>query len=250
MIPTLKGEFRKLLTVRSTYFVVLFMLVLEGIFAFWATGYRVDPKQAAQAGFLAQNIFDAVSALAIFPAIVATLLMTHEYRYNTILYSLTSSPSRLRVLFAKLGVVSTYAVIITAIFGGVTIGLTLLGLHLGGHHLVAQSIPFHSVVWKVLFYGWGMAMAGLLFASLIRNQIAAVVSLLVVPGIIEQLLSLLLKSHSTYLPFTALGQVIGNSPGSNVSTHLSPEHAALVFLAWLVGGWIVAIVLFLRRDAN
>jgi ABC-type transport system involved in multi-copper enzyme maturation permease subunit len=250
MIPAIKAEFRKLLTVRSTYFILLFMLILEGIFAFWANGYRVSPAQTAQADFLARNIFDGVTALATFPAIVAVLLMTHEYRYNTILYSLTLSPSRLRVLLAKLFVISTYALVITAIFGGITLGLTLLGLHLGGHSLVTQSIPYHAVVWRVLFYGWGMGIAGLLLASLIRNQIAAVVSLLVVPGIIEQLLSLLLKKHSVYLPFTALGQVTGNNPGPTVDAHLSPEHAALVFLAWLVAGWIIAMVLFLRRDAN
>ena len=250
MISAVKAELRKLLSVRSTYFIVLFMLLLEGIFAFWANGYKVSPAQTAQAGFLAQNIIDGVTALATFPAIVAVLLMTHEYRYNTILHSLTLSPSRLRVLFAKLLVISTYALVITAIFGAITVGLTMLGLHLGGHHLVAQSIPFHTVVWKALFYGWGMGIAGLLLASLIRNQIAAVVSLLVVPGIIEQLLSLLLKKHSVYLPFTALGQVVGNNTGPSVSAHLSPTHAASVFLAWLVGGLVVAAILFVRRDAN
>jgi hypothetical protein len=31
---------------------------------------------------------------------------------------------------------------------------------------------------------------------------------------------------------------------------ITPFHAALVFLTYLVVGWIVAWVLFLRRDAN
>lgn len=251
MIPTLKAELRKLLTVRSTYAIILLMLLLEGIFAFWANGYKVSAGQMGQHGFLAQNIIDGVSALATFPAIVAVLLMTHEYRYNTIMHSLTLSPSRLRVLFSKFVVVTLYAVVITAVFGAVTLGLTELGVHLGHHHLVTQSIPFHSLAWKVLFYGWGMALAGLLIASLVRNQIAAVVTLMLFPGVVEQLLSLLLKSKTVYLPFTSLGQVIGNHPmNPDIHRILTPTHAAEVFLVWLVGGWIIAAVLFVRRDAN
>jgi len=251
MFATLKAEFRKLLTVRSTYAIILFMLALEGIFAFWANGYKVSAPQLAQHDFLMRNIFDGVSALATFPAIVAVLLMSHEYRYNTIMHSLTLSPSRLRVLFSKVLVVSVYAVIITAAFAAITLGLTELGLHLGHHHMVAQTLPFHRLVLQVLFYGWGMALAGLLIASLLRNQIASVVSLLVLPGIIEQLLSLLLKSKTIYLPFTALGQVIENHPTSSDIHHvLTPIHAAEVFLVWLVVGWIISAILFVRRDAN
>jgi ABC-2 type transport system permease protein len=249
MMASLKAELRKLLTVRSTYYILLFMLFLEGIFAFWANGYRLIADQAAMHQFLAQNIVDGTTALASFPAIVAVLLMAHEYRYNTIMHSLTLSPSRLRVLFAKVVVVTVYALVITAVFGAVTLGLTELGAHLGHHHLVTQVVPYHTLLWKILFYGWGMALMGLLIAALVRNQIASVVSLLVFPGIIEQLLSLVLRSKSGYLPFASLNQVIGNHPISN-ATQLSPQHAAEVFLAWLIGGWLVAAVLFVRRDAN
>ena len=251
MILTVKSEARKLLTVRSTYFIVLFMLLLEGIFAFWANGYKLSAAQAGQHGFLAQNIFDGATALATFPAIVAVLLMTHEYRYNTILHTLTLSPSRLRVLFSKVFVVSVYAVIITAVFGAITLGLTELGVHLGHHHLVSQIVPFHTLVWKVLFYGWGTALAGLLIASLVRNQIAAVVTLMLFPGVIEQLLSLLLKGKSIYLPFTSLNEVVGNHQlSSDIHHYLTPTHAAETFLVWLVVGWIVSVVLFVRRDAS
>ena len=98
-----------------------------------------------------------------------------------------------------------------------------------------------------MYYVWGYTMAALLIAVLIRNQIGSIIAIFIIPGVVENLLGLILKSNQVYLPFSALGFVIGDSSHTYSITQF---HAALVFLAYLVIGWIIAWILFLKKDAN
>lgn len=87
----------------------------------------------------------------------------------------------------------------------------------------------------------------LLLAVLIRNQLGAIVSIFAAP-VVEHLLSLIIKQNSVYLPFTALDAVLTHSrPAEGFITY---THAALVVMVYLVVGWLVAWLLFVRRDAS
>jgi uncharacterized membrane protein len=83
----------------------------------------------------------------------------------------------------------------------------------------------------------------MIFAFIIRNQIGTIVALIFLPGTVEGLLGLLLKENNFYLPFSALNGVINQIPFSH-------GKSALVALAYVAVGWIVAALLFKRRDAN
>lgn len=245
MIPAIKSEFRKLLTVRSTYVVLLFALLIVGLFAFWANGYKVDPKALVTPDFLQSQTIDGISALGLIGAIVTVLLLTYEYRYNTITYALTSTNQRAKVLAAKVIVASCFALLFTAIMAALVPLAIWLGTSLRGLTIAPQVFAYSDVAWRLLFYGWGFGMTGLLLAALIRSQIGAIASLLLLPGVVEQLFGLLLKSNSKYLPFTSLDAVI--HPLDNV---LSSAKGAVVFSIYLVVGWLIAFILFVRRDAN
>lgn len=247
MITALKSEFRKLLTVRSTFIISGFVTALVIFIAFYLEGWRLDPKSLQDPMQLSSAVTGALS-ITIFGAIVAVLLMSHEYRYNTILHTLTSSNSRTKVLIAKFVTVSVYALVLAVFIGVVSPLMVSLGVHAHGHTLVPQTLHYSNLAWRSLFYGWGYAMAGLLLAALLRNQIAAIVSLFLIPSLGENLASLLLKHNTVYLPFSALNNVIGNTdPRTGM---ISPAKAAGVYCIYLVVGWIVAWALFLKRDAN
>jgi ABC-type transport system involved in multi-copper enzyme maturation permease subunit len=160
------------------------------------------------------------------------------------MYTLTASNSRTKVLLAKILTISSYAVVFALLVGIISPIASYLGVHAHGHTLVPQTLHYGELVWRSLFYGWGFAMAGLLFATLIRSQIGSIAALFVVPGLVEQLLTLLLKEKAVYLPFTAIDAVLNANP------KLSFAHAALVFAGYLAVGWIAAWVLFVKRDAN
>ncbi|HVS58743.1 MAG TPA: ABC transporter permease [Candidatus Saccharimonadales bacterium] len=247
MIDSLKSEFRKLLTVRSTYIITILVLAFISFIAFYVEGWRLNVRDLADPHQLTNDVFGALG-LSVFGAIIAILLMTHEYRYNTVMYTLTNSSSRTRVLLSKAIVISAYAVFLTVIISVLSPLASYLGIHAHGHTLAPQTFNVGDVAWRSLFYGWSYGVAGLLLAVLIRSQVGAIAALFVLPGAIEPLLGQLFKHNAVYLPFTAQGQIIGQ--GAMASPPLDPGKAAVVFCIYLVVGWVIAWVLFLRRDAN
>jgi ABC-type transport system involved in multi-copper enzyme maturation permease subunit len=256
MLAAIKSEFRKLFTIRSTYVWTAISIVLLGIFAFWAQGYKAN-SPVTDAGYLASQSVQAMEVLGMLLAIIAVLSITQEYRFNTIMYTLTASSSRAKVLAAKIISMSVFAVAFAALFGTLSPLFTLVGLHFGHVHMVHQNLELGSTIWRTIFDGWGMAMIALLLAALIRNQIGAIVALFLLPGTIEGLLgSLVLHNNQNYLPFTTLGQVAEHVMvpirHGSTQTHIfmSYGHAAIQFTAYLVVAWAVAFILFVKRDAN
>lgn len=257
MLSQLKAEWRKLTSTRSTYIILGLSFALVIFYSFYVIGYRATSSGTASVhagkiidpNFLSSQLFSALQAVGVFGAIIAVLLAAHEYRYNTITYTLTLSNSRSKALFAKLLVALGFGVVYALIVSALSPTMVAMGLH--AHHTTYVTQTFHwgNLLWRTAFYGAGYAAIALLIAFLLRNLVAAIVFLFLFPGTVEQLLGLWLKNNQAYLPFTSLGGVIGI--GDNGGTKfLSPGHSALVFLAYLVGGWIIGWALFLKRDAN
>lgn len=247
-MPTLKSEIRKLLTVRSTYIITGLIVLLILLIAGYIEGWRLAPTDLRSPQQFSSDVLGALS-LTIFGSIIAILLMTHEYRYNTIVYTLTSSNSRSKVLLAKIITISLYAVFITVLAGVLSPLAAYAGIHLHGHSLAPQTVHVWNLTWRSLFYGWTSGMVGLLLAVLIRSQIGAIVTLFLIPGLVEQFLAQLLKHSAVYLPFTARDQVLSTGGAATGGGSLTPTKAAFVFMCYLVVGWIVAWILFVRRDA-
>lgn len=267
MIPTLKSEFKKLLTVRSTYFISLLFLLLVGFLAFYVQGFKnaptatISPLDHAKASlFLAGTITQFSNVIAVAGGLIGLLLLTHEYRYNTIVYTLSASTSRSKVLAAKIIAVLIYVFIFSAVATLIALVLMRVGVAASGHSLVHQNINYLTYLAKAIFLAEGFALGGLLFAALIRNQVGAIAALFIIPNPVEGILSLLLKHNSVYLPFTALQQAVqppviqGLSVNPSNADHntgsLTAPKGALVFLAYLIVAWVVAWYLFLRRDAT
>jgi len=247
MIPTLKAEFCKLLTVRSTYVVTAIVVGLVAFIAFYAEGWRLNGLPLQDPTLLAGDVTGALN-LTVFGAIVAILLMSHEYRYNTIMHTLTISRSRTAVLLSKAIVVSLYALVLAVLVGVLSPLLSDFGIHAHGYSLVHQTFDVWDLTWRSLFYSWGYGMAGLVIALLVRSQVAAISVLFLVPNIVEQLIGLVLKENTKYLPFTSLSLVIHNNTLSGAT--LAPTKAALVFTGYLIASCLVAWVLFIKRDAS
>jgi len=246
MIAALRAEWRKLFTIRSTYVLIAMAFLFLGLVELYAKGYKASAADLNNPHHIADSLIIGLNSLpVVLGTIVAVLLMTHEYRYNTIMYTLTAINSRSKVLLAKILAVSVFALGFTFAIVAVSPILIYLGVHAHGNSLAAQTLPYGDLLWRCLFFGWASILAGLLLATLIRNQIGAVVALFVIPTL-EQVAALLLKNNAVYLPFMSFNEVLTSPEKGSISY----AHAALVFSAYLIVGWIVAWVLFLRRDAN
>lgn len=244
MFAALKAEFRKLFTVRSTYVIIAGATLLILFITGYARGFKADVKELHDVHYLVMAVINAIDVVAVFGSLIAIFLFSHEYRYNTIMHTLTSVNRRSKVLLAKILVMTSFAGLLALAVSMLAVLATYVGVHLAGHQLAVQSLPVSDLLWRGLFYAWGYAMIGLLLVVLTRNQAFSIVTLFFFPATVEGLLSLILKDNAAYLPFTALNGVLESS------SHLSHPQAALVFLGWLLGLWAVAWLLFLRRDAT
>lgn len=243
MIPTLRAEFRKLLTVRSTYIVCALALALIGFISFYGTGFKGGPVFSPDT--LQSTVFNAVAVTGVFVGILSILVICHEYRYNTIAYSLTISNDRMKVLAAKLIVGAALAVAMTLLTILVTLGFTLWGAIVGGHPIEAQRIDLYGMLWKTIVYVLGSAWLGLTVGFLVRSVVAALTIYFFVPTI-EPLIHAVLKINSNYLPIASQSHILQMATDPEA---FSPVASAGVFAIYLAVLLIAASVLFVRRDA-
>ncbi len=217
--------------------------------AFFAYGYKANSGQLSDPLLLYGGSLLTLNFVTTFSAIVAILLVTHEYRYNTILYTLTVTNNRLKVLLAKVAVITAYVVAVTVLAIIVTIGFAILGTSVQGEEMTTQNLQLLELLGRGLMYAWSYAMLGLIVAMLVRNQVAAIVGFLIVPSIVEGILTLLLKDNVKYLPFQSLNAVLGGS-GAPSAAALSTTNATLMVTGYIVVGLVASAVLLRRRDAN
>ena len=253
MKNTLKSEFRKLFTLRSTYLVTLIGILLVLLLAGYGEGYKNG--SSATSLTLNNSLIVIANFASLFAVIVAILAIAHEYRYNTVINTLVNSNSRTKVLFSKIIAVITYCILLTFILCATALGSISLGANLAGHPLPNQEIDYLLFMAKAAFFVTGTALFGMLFATLIRNVVAAFAIFFILPNAIETIANLLIKEKSVYMPFSALNEVVVTVPPDLTGTpfvygDLSPLQGALIFLAYLIPLWIIAWLIFLRRDAT
>ncbi|HSX31717.1 MAG TPA: ABC transporter permease [Candidatus Saccharimonadales bacterium] len=251
MLDTIKSELRKLLTIRSTYMIIGLNILLIVLMAFYIQGIRTGITVETSRTAFSDIAINAALTCGTLSAIIAILMLSHEYRYNTITYTLTASRSRTKVLLAKIAVLSAFSIVYTLAMTALTLGMLYLGaVVVKGYTPVHQDFAVWDTLWRVCFYGWGNTMIGLLFTALIRNQVGAIVGFLITPIVVEQLLGFLLRSNSIYLPFIALQRILSQEVPRSGQVALTHASAALVVCIYLAVGWLIAWLLFLRRDAN
>ena len=291
MIPTLKSEFKKLFTVRSTYFVTLLMIVLASLFTYLGTSRVYEdmqppteeqmsapqeaPSEAQQQELKDQQFIEpkltnklpkntilnhmqsAAGLIGLLAAVVAILLMAHEFRYNTITHTLTASNNRSKVLISKIIVTITYTVVLTLLALGTVVIVTYAAVAIKDLILPAQDYDWIYVLSRLLAYTVGYSLLGLALITLVRNLTAGMVLLFFLP-LIEQIAGGIMQSQNLdwakYLPVTALTEVasvgfVGETlPDDFITT--SVTSSLVSFGIFLVVLWIASWYLFIRRDAN
>lgn len=258
MINALKSDLRKLLTIRSTYIMSAIAVLLTSGISFYFEGYKGNSgSPAATLGSNALEVIISTTAgfSVVFITIVAILSVAHEYRYNTIMYTLTSNASRTKALASKCMVLTAYAVIFGLITCALAIGSYMIGLSLRDVSLPAQDFDILTQIGRISAYFAGYALVGLLLATLIRNLVGAIVIFLIAPSTIESLLSVfILKDNGVYLPFRSLDNIVGistvDNPGGVLGSTVSPATSIAVAAIYIIIALLVTWVLYLRRDSN
>jgi hypothetical protein len=195
-----------------------------------------------------RNVFAQAGGAYLFAIVIGTMGMTQELRHQTLTSTLLAEPRRNTVMLAKM---AAYA-IVGAIYGavGVAFGylLALALLPLRTH----AAIPW-TAMWQI---GGGAILGCALFAvlgvalgTLIRNQIAAVLGVVVWVVIIEALLVQFLPNIGKWFPGGALNGIL-QATGRDNTSYLPVWGGALVLVGWTVLFGAAAALTTQRRDVT
>ena len=273
MRDTLRSELRKTSTTRTWWLnaliMAVYMLVMAVIMAavFSLSARAVEDLATAPmpgGGSMALDPYAAAASVYtlavalgyIFPAVLGAMVVTTEFRHRTITPTLLAQPRRGVVLASKFVSVLPFAIVVAVagVAGTVLGGAATLAL-LGEPTFLTDGAMLRTIALSVLaLVLWSLVGVG--FGSVLTNQVAAIVVLLVFTQFVEPLLRLLLAQFSAtetlskFLPGAAGEAVAGSSlyASSGLADLLQPWQGALVLLAYAIVLLAVGRVTTFRRD--
>ena len=263
MKNALRYEWTRLRTLRSTWWLTGMSLLIAGLLGLGALSVK-GPATIVDYGDAVTGGGGGVFLVSILLSMIGIFAIGHEYRYGTIRPTLSALPRRSTVLAAKVIVVAVYVsvVALVSVVLRYVVSVLILGhrlTHLGLFPSPMARVWIGSVVYTVIFVLVGLALSGLF-----RNIPAAIVTVIVLPVLAENIIKGLLSIHAFHsirgfakvLPFTAGSQIFRYQPpgtnGSNGAGFLAvpcPVDGLLIFIAFLVIVLGVSWVLFEKRDA-
>ena len=195
-----------------------------------------------------RNLFAQAGGAYVFAIVLGALGMTQEIRHQTLTSTFLAEPRRNRVMVAKM---TAYG-LVGAIYGavGVVFGyaLALALLPLKEH----ADIPWDALVQIAGGAVLGCALFaihGLAVGTLIRNQIAAILLVLVWVLLVEALVVAFLPSWGKWLPGGAIAGVL-QSTGFGGAEYLDVWQGSLVLIAYAVVFGAIAALTTQRRDVT
>jgi ABC-type transport system involved in multi-copper enzyme maturation permease subunit len=242
VIAVLRSELLKLRTTRTMLGLVAGMtalIVLVTVLNGWATEESFLWERKNQFQLLANG-----SIASAFAGIAGLMAMSTEFRHGTIRSTLLATPRRLRVLWAKVVVCTLLGAVLGA-FG------VLLSFGIGRIALSTRDVPsaLSGRDTVLVFAGaiaasalWGMF--GTVVGAAVRNQVLAIVGLLIWVLFVENILFALVPSVGRYFPATA----------ANVLTQIETPHQLSVaqgtalFVGYVAVAAIAAVLVTERRD--
>lgn len=264
------SEYRKLMTTNLWWILGLLMIgYMAFLGAALAFGTTVEaPEGTGGTGGMggdgeltdldiAQSVYTVSASLGyVFPLVVGALMMTGEFRHQTITPTLLAEPRRGRILIAKLIVAAAVGAAygVAGTLGGVLGAVPVLALQdvplqLGEAEVLgnlAMSV-LALAIWAVLGVGVG---------TVLSNQVAAVVAILAFTQFVEPILRFglgavdALSGAGRLLPGAAAEAIVGASfySASGLVDLLSRPAGAAVLLTYAlvlaaIGRWTT-----LRRD--
>lgn len=184
----------------------------------------------------------------LFILLLGVLGMAGEWRHRTITSTILAAPDRLRLLAAKTlsyavaGVVLSLVVTVTIMAVGTLIlttrDMTTVGLG-----------DLADVLWRNLVVAALLGAFGVCIGGLVRNQVAAIIGLLVFSFALEPAIGGLVPEVGRFGPTSGAPNGILQTEGfDDAEVLLAPGVAVMVMLAWVGASFAAAAALLERRD--
>ena len=241
MKPLLSAELLKLRTTR-TFVTLVSVTVVLSLIVVGLTAILTDD-------FTEESVREMFTFdfSALFILLLGVTGMAGEWRHRTITSSVLAAPDRVRLLVAKL---ISYAVAGTVLSLIVTVALMALGTVILSLRDVTtlDLADLADVLWRNLVVAALLGAFGVCIGGIVRNQIVAIVGILIFAFALEPALLNLALEVGKFGPTTgAPSGIIGINPVDNGEL-LSPVVALLVMLGWVGLGFAITATLLRRRD--
>lgn len=251
---TLRSEFTKIGSVRSTYFTLIaFFLAGIGFAVIAAAGNRTNGGQALFDP-TATSLRGAVYLGELIIVVIGALVITSEYGTRMISTSLTAMPRR-GVLYAAKAVVLaclTFTVALITSFASFFAGQAVLGSSHGGASITSPD-ALRSVLLSAVFVTC-CALLAFGLGAVIRYTAGAITALFglvfLIPLLGEALPTSWFHDIARWLPGGgALNAIIATKPVPNQAYLFGPYEQLGVFAGYAALALIAGTLLFRRRDA-
>jgi ABC-2 type transport system permease protein len=190
---------------------------------------------------------------SFFIFLLAIIGITGEWRHRTITSSLLAAPDRLRFLtaktlaFAAAGALLSVAISVSVAIAG-TVVLSLRDLPLPEAGELTAQLGRNALVAALT---GGLAVG---LGALVRNQVVAVVGLLLLGLLIEPMVTTLLPEVGRFGPFTALPTAVAGIPAEDAGLGevdlLAPGLAAMLMMGWIGAAFAAGYALLRGRDVH
>lgn len=184
---------------------------------------------------------------SLFILLLGVMGMAGEWRHRTITSTILAAPDRLRLLAAKVlsyavaGMLLSLIVTVTIMVVGTLIQTAQDGVTLGVGDLA-------DVLWRNLLVAALLGAFGVCVGGLLRNQVVAMVSILVLSFVLEPAIIGLAPDVGRFGPTSgAPNGILGVESFDDVDL-LAPGNALIVMLAWVGATFTVAAAFLRGRD--
>jgi ABC-2 type transport system permease protein len=246
MNALIQAELLKLRTTRTFWWSVAAALAFVPVsiaLAITGTGSGVVTSLDSAKGF--RNVLAAASSSSVIVMLIGILLMTNEYRFNTITSTFLITPDRRRVVGAKIAAASLVGLTIALLASLLTLAIALPWL--SSRHVDVAS---HGTDIGLVLLG-GIAatviagMVGVGIGALVTNQTLAVNVTLIWIFVVEAMAIGFAPGTGRWLPGGAAGAMSGSSTYSNL---LPGWAAAILFIGYGAAFAAAGSRFVLRRD--
>lgn len=248
MNAQIRAELVKLRTTRTFWWSVaaaLAFVPLSVALAITGTGNGVVDSLDSTKGF--RNVFAAASSGGVIVMLIGLLLMTGEYRFNTVTSTFLITPDRRRVVGAKIAAAGLVGLAIALVASLLTVAIALPWLSSRHVDLASHVTDIGVVLLGGIAATVISGMVGVGIGALVTNQTVAVTVTLVWIFVVEAMAVSFAPGAGRWLPGGAAGAMSGSSTYSNL---LPAWAAALVFVGYGIAFAAAGSRFVLRRDVT
>jgi len=185
---------------------------------------------------------------SLFILLLGVIGMAGEWRHRTITGTVLAAPDRLRLLVAKTLAYAVAGVVLSLVVTVTIMAVGTLILSAEGETTVGVG-DLADVLWRNLTVAALLGALGVGIGGLVRNQVVAMVGVLILAFVLEPAVFALAPSVGRFGPTSgAPNGILGTQGFDENGDLLAPGVALLVMLAWVGGTFAAAAALLRHRD--